>query len=103
MAYKLVYYFDSKAQQEEFKTLLTTALDELELRFKVTDEVYTIARHFTVIDGLNSLLGAQGLAEKLVKDEYLSPEFSNFAISEDNYSTIQIYKNLEDYLNQLNK
>jgi len=103
MAYKLVYHFDTKTQQEEFKTLLTAALEELELNFKITDEVYTIEKHFTVIDGLNSLLGAQGLAEKLVKDDYLSPEFSNFAISEDNYSTLQIYKNLEDYLNQLNK
>jgi len=103
MAYKLVYYFDSKAQQEEFKALLNTALEDLELNFRITDEVYTSNRRFTVIDGLSSLLGAQGLAEKLVKDEYLSSDFSNFAVSEDNYSTIQIYKNLEDYLNQLNK
>jgi tetratricopeptide (TPR) repeat protein len=101
--YKLVYYFDDQLEKEEFQNLLDDALLELELTYKVTQEVYTSTRQFIVIDGLSSLLGAQGLAEIFIKEQYLSKNFNYFAVSDENYNIIQIHKNLDEYLNKLNK
>ncbi len=101
--FKLVYYFDNQKEQEEFDKLLKEAFEELKLNYKVTNEVYTSTRRFAVIDGLKSLLGAKGLAEIFIKEDYLSQNFNYFAISGKNYDVVQIYKNLDEYLNQLNK
>lgn len=101
--YKLVYYFTDTEELNAFKTQLETAFTELEYSLKITEEVYNSNQNFLVVHGLSSLLGAKGLAEILIKEEHVSDDFDYFAISEDNYSTIQIYKNLDDYLKQLNK
>lgn len=102
-SYKLVYYFSDNTTTDDFAGELNTAFEDLQYNFKVTQETFNASQNFVVIDGLNSLLGAQGLAEKLVKEELLSKEFIYFAISDENYSTLQIYKNLDEYLNHLNK
>lgn len=102
-SYKLVYYFSDNTTTDDFVGELNTAFEALQYNFKVTQETFNASQNFVVIDGLNSLLGAQGLAEKLVKEELLSKEFIYFAISDENYSTLQIYKNLDEYLNHLNK
>lgn len=102
-SYKLVYYFSDNTTTDDFVGELNTAFEDLQYNFKVTQETFNASQNFVVIDGLNSLLGAQGLAEKLVKEELLSKEFIYFAISDENYSTLQIYKNLDEYLNHLNK
>jgi len=102
-SYKLVYYFTDKEFLTTFKTKLQAAFKSLEYDFKTTEEVYNSSQNFLVIHGLGSLLGAEGLAEILIKEELISQEFDYFAISEENYSTIQIYKNLDEYLKQLNK
>lgn len=101
--YKLVYYFEDSGLQEAFETELAVAFESLDYDFKVTDEVYTKRKNFKVIHGLGSLLGAQGLAEILIKDGELSKDFNYFAISNENYSILQIYKNLDQYLKHLNK
>ena len=101
--YKLVYYFTDSDELKSFQTQLETAFDTLDYDFKTTEEVYNSSQIFLVIQGLNSLLGAEGLAEILIKEKLISEEFDYFAISEENYSTIQIYKNLDEYLKQLNK
>jgi hypothetical protein len=101
--YKLIYYFNDTDELNAFTTELTTAFETLDYDFKTTEEIYNSGQRFVVIHGLNSMLGAEGLAEILVKDDLISQEFNYFAISEENYSTIQIYKNLDDYLKQLNK
>lgn len=101
--YKLVYYFSDADELTSFKPKLQTAFESLEYDFKTTEEVYNSSQNFLVIHGLGSLLGAEGLAEILIKEELISKEFDYFAISEENYSTIQVYKNLDEYLKQLNK
>ena len=101
--YKLVYYFTDSQQIPEFSEQLETGFETLEYNFKFTEEVYKSNQKFVVISGLSSLLGAQGLAEILIKEEQISKDFNYFAISEENYSIVQIYKNLDAYLNHLNK
>lgn len=101
--YKLVYYFSDADELSAFKSKLQTAFESLDYNFKTTEEVYDSSQNFLVIHGLNSLLGAKGLAEKLINEKLISKQFDYFAISEENYSTIQIYKNLDRYLEQLNK
>jgi hypothetical protein len=102
-SYKLVYHFYDVKAREEFINQLNTGLETLEYNFKITEETYNSNQNFVVLDGLGSLLGAQGLAEILIKEELLSKEFEYFAISEENYSILQIHKNLDEYLNRLNK
>ncbi|WP_445159300.1 type IX secretion system periplasmic lipoprotein PorW/SprE [Mesohalobacter salilacus] len=101
--YKLVYRFDNLEDQKTFKAELLNAFEANDYNFKVTDEVYTSSQSFTVVHGLKSLLGAQGLAEILIKEEGVSEEINYFAISNENYSILQIYKNLDQYLKHLNK
>ena len=101
--FKLVYYFTDNQEIPEFLEQLETGFETLEYNFKITEEVYKSDQKFVVISGLNSLLGAQGLAEILIKEEQISKDFNYFAISEENYSIVQIYKNLDEYINQLNK
>jgi tetratricopeptide (TPR) repeat protein len=103
LSYKLVYYFTDETRKNEFVPQLESGLEELENKFKVTQETFTANQSFVVVDGLSSLLGAQGLAEILIKEELLSKEFDYFAISEENYNILQIYKNLDEYLDRLNK
>lgn len=102
-SYKLVYYFDDNISDVDFLKKLKAGLESLEYNFKVTEEIYKANQKFVVIGGLSSLLGAQGLAEILIKEDLISKDFNYFAISEENYSTIQIYKNLDQYLNHLNQ
>jgi tetratricopeptide (TPR) repeat protein len=101
--YKLVYYFSNNDELKSFQAKLQTAFKTLDYDFKTTEEVYNSNQDFLVIQGLSSKLGAEGLAEKLINENLISEEFDYFAISEENYSTIQIYKNLDEYLEQLNK
>jgi hypothetical protein len=82
---------------------LKTSFEDLEYDFRINKEIYTSSQNFVVISGLNSLLGAQGLAEILIKEGKISKDFNYFAISDENYSIVQIYKNLDQYLNHLNK
>ncbi|MBS3738370.1 MAG: hypothetical protein KGY51_05165, partial [Psychroflexus sp.] len=102
-SYKLVYYFEDRDRQKSFETELETAFETLDYDFKITDEVYTKRKSFKVIHGLSSLLGAQGLAEILIKEGELSKDFNYFAISNENYSIVQIHKNLDQYLKHLNQ
>lgn len=101
--YKLVYYFADNQQISEFLEQLEAGFETLEYNFDFTEEIYKADQKFVVISGLSSLLGAQGLAEILTKEEQISKNFNYFAISEENYSILQIYKNLDQYLNHLNQ
>lgn len=102
-SYKLVYFFEDHDRQKTFEKELNTAIEAIDYDIKLTDEVYTTRKSFKVIHGLGSLLGAQGLAEILIKEGELSKDFNYFAISNENYSIVQIYKNLDQYLKHLNK
>ncbi len=101
--YKLVYYFAEDQKLIDFREQLKVAFKTLDYDFKTTQEVYSSNQKFIVISGLNSILGSQGLAEILIKEELISKDFNYFAISDENYSIVQIYKNLDQYLNHLNK
>lgn len=101
--YKLVYNFKDIQQIPNFLEELKTGIETLDYNFKVIEEVYKADQKFVVISGLSSLLGAQGLAEILIKEEQISKDFNYFAISDENYSILQIYKNLDEYLNHLNQ
>lgn len=100
--YKLVYSLID-ARKDDFLEKIKSSLEKLEYNYKVTEETYKANHKFVVINGLKSMLGANGLAEIFIKEDLISKEFDYFAISEENYSIIQIYKNLDQYLNHLNQ
>jgi len=58
---------------------------------------------FVIIHGLNTKLGGTGFAEVLEESKKYKIKKSHFEISSPNYKTIQIHKNLDDYLNRGNE
>ena len=58
---------------------------------------------FIIIHGLNTKLGGAGFAEVLEESKKYKIKKSHFEISSPNYKTIQIHKNLDDYLNKDNE
>lgn len=109
--YKLIYDFD-KNKQEEAITLqedINTALKELGYAssFKTSIDNFSPTKVFVVIHGLQSSLGAQGLAEQLSepnkKQQWKAIKQPSFPIAANNYKTLLTKKNLNDYLEFLNK
>lgn len=96
--FKLVYELqEQNHNSEKLKELINKFLIEEGLNFKVTVEFYTDQIDFLIIHGLNSKLGAEGLAKKLKQvEELLSIKY--FTASSNNYKVIQIYKNKNEYL-----
>ena len=100
-SYKIVYEFDKteKDQMTNFVTAISKVINSEEvLRLKVSQDVYDLNTTFVVVHGLKSINGAKGFAQLLKID---SPEIlskPSFAISTQNYTILQIHKNLEQYL-----
>jgi len=53
---------------------------------------------FVMIHGLNSMKGAKGFADVLSERKKDKINNNHFEVSSENYTIIQIHKNLEDYL-----
>ncbi len=51
-----------------------------------------------IIHGLNSIQGAKGFADVLSERKKDKIKNNHFEVSSENYTIIQIHKNLEDYL-----
>ena len=98
--FKILYQFSktSKADTENFVTIINEAINEIEyLELNTSRDYYNNIVTFVVLHGLKSYDGAMGLAEMLNKKSDINNKMS-FVVSSENYKTIQIHKNLEEYL-----
>ncbi|WP_412987519.1 tetratricopeptide repeat protein [Pontimicrobium sp. IMCC45349] len=99
--FKVIYQFDVETPEEEineFKKALDEAVKEVTyFNLYTSKDFYDGKKLFIVVHGLKSVEGALGFAEILEENEQtISKEY--FGISSKNYQTIQIHKNLDEYL-----
>ena len=99
--YKIVYVFekdenDKISQQLNDLQQYIDGVDFLDLR--VSEDFYNNIVTFVIVHGLKSYDGSFGLSERLEKTINIQAD-SFFVISSDNYKTIQIHKNLEQFRN----
>ena len=81
-----------------FITFINNAINEIEfLELNTSKDYYNNIATFVVLHGLKSYDGAMGLAEMLDKNPGIKNN-NSFVVSSENYKTIQIHKNLEEYL-----
>ena len=98
--FKIIYQFSNTAldETESFVVKINESINKIEyLKLNTSKDYYNNIVTFVVLHGLKSYDGAMGLAEMLNK----KPDFKNrtsFVVSSENYKTIQIHKNLEEYL-----
>ena len=100
--FKILYPFSkaSDAEIESFVGIINEAVNEIEyLDLKTSRDYYNNIITFVVLHGLKSYDGAMGLSEMLNEKADISNKRS-FVASSENYKTIQIHKNLEEYLKQ---
>jgi hypothetical protein len=99
--YKIVYVFESGEiekinQQANDLEQYISQVDYLDLR--TSKDFYNNILTFVVVHGLTSYDGGFGLSERLDKSINIQAD-SFFVISSDNYKTIQIHKNLNNFSN----
>ncbi len=99
--YKLVYQF-AKDEAEQ-ALLLQQKIDKAIKEYNYTNmstslDYYNPENIFVVIHGLNTKLGAKGFGEVLKENKSYKITKPFFEISSDNYKTIQIHKNLPEYM-----
>ncbi len=101
--YKLVFMFESKDfsidSLSTWKHHIEENLTELGYEtLKVSVDVFNPNENFLLIHGLNTKLGAQGMAELLKNEHVILKECPHFEITKNNYTILQIHKNKEEYL-----
>ena len=97
--FKIFYPFSqaSSIELDNFLTHINEAIDKIEyLELKTSKDYYNNIVTFVVLHGLKSYDGAMGLVEMLNENSGINNEY--FVASSENYKTIQIHKNLEEYL-----
>ncbi|WP_255505877.1 hypothetical protein [Mesonia sp. K4-1] len=128
--YKLVYPFELAIQQvdtnqvnsdkekeeiankEEFTiddvVALKEKIDKAIVEFGFTDlytsiDIYSPNKTLLIVHGLKSKLGAEGFGEKLLKEKDYKIDYQNIGIASEDYKTVQVHKNLSDYISQATK
>lgn len=101
--FKLVYYFESEdyslEELEQLKANIQQGLIELEYaQLKLSVDIYSKDYNFVLLHGLSSKLGTEGMAELLKDNGITLKEWDYFPISKQNYSILQIHKNMDEYL-----
>ncbi|MFO7745185.1 MAG: hypothetical protein R6V36_07365 [Psychroflexus sp.] len=101
--YLLVFDFNKnnteESQIQELKNKLEASIqDEQGLELSLNVNNYSQNQTLLTINGLKSKLGAEGLAEKFIKNAIFDKSFTYFVITEENYKIAQINKNLDEYL-----
>ena len=98
--FKILYQFSNTSigEIESFVVKINESINEIEyLELNTSKDYYNNIVTFVVLHGLKSYDGAMGLAEMLNKKSDFKNRTS-FVVSSENYKTIQIHKNLEEYL-----
>lgn len=100
--YMAVYYFNNPTDETllAFRERLEEQIKTVNVYdLSISVDVYNPTTTFVLIHGFNSELGALGYVQALEerkKDKIINP---HFAISSTNYQTIQVHKNMDEYLN----
>ena len=105
-SYKLVYQFGEPTPDEldSFRNKLNIAISDLQYAgLQVSTDVYSPSVMFVVVHGFSSAAKANGFAKMLSKEKKYGLNRISFYISSSNYEVVQIHKNIETYLNILNK
>lgn len=102
-SFKLVFYFDASEyaveQLNELANQLKEGLTELNYeQVQLSTTAYNQDYNFLVLQDFATKLGTQGMADLLLEKEIISQDWEYFPISKENYSILQIYKNMEEYL-----
>jgi len=100
--WKVVYMFTAEEREaaEELEAKLADAVEWFRYTNMSTSVDYYDPNTFLVIiHGLNTRLGGRGFAEVLEEHKKYKVKKSYFEISTENYKTVQIHKNLNEYLN----
>lgn len=104
--WKLIYPFhinDTTGIAKLQKTIKESLEDLAYDKITFSKDPYNPETVFVTVHGFTSKLRAEGYAELLnINKDYLVDN-ENFVISSSDYKKIQIYKNLEGYLNQIAK
>ena len=101
--FKTIFKFNSKEQDliKMFKEELTKVIETEEvLELRVSKDVYDINTTFVVVHGLKSINGARGFTALIDEEDNDILERPFFAISSENYRSLQIHKTLERYLKE---
>lgn len=101
--WKIVYTFSNS--ETEAADALVAKLQEIinyynYFKMSASRDYYTPDTQFVVLHGLGTRLGGRDLAEAFSENKKYSIKKPFFEISTPNYKTVQIHKNLEEYLNQ---
>ena len=101
-SFKLVYQY-SRTETElanEMLENLQKAIVFFKYDFNVSVDYYSSETQLVVVHGLNSKLGARGFGQVLSEHKDYKIKKAYFEIATENYKTVQIHKNLADYLNK---
>ena len=104
-SFKLIFPFE-KAEKErilDFQEKITTALAEYNSSGQVSADVYNEEQDFVVVHGFTSSAGANRFAQQLAENDNYDINKKSFYISTPNYRIAQIHKNIDTYLESLNK
>lgn len=99
---KVVYQFSStaKTEIETFKKDLDEMLTESKYNHMTTSiDAYSKEETFVVVHGLGSIETAKGFIDLFTSELTYKIRRPLFGISTNNYRTLQIHKNLKDFLN----
>lgn len=102
-SWKLVYKFskDEDEAAQKLKALLDKAISDMHyINMKTSVDYYDPQTELVIVHGLNTKMGARGFGEVLREKKDFKIQRPFFEISTPNYQTVQIHKNLDDYLAQ---
>ncbi|WP_238141012.1 tetratricopeptide repeat protein [Psychroflexus sp. S27] len=98
--FKLVFEIIADVNVDELNEMIKNEIQEMGYGFNLTKDAYSNNLTFLIVHGLNSKLGGQGLAKKLVEKLEELNSTSYFIASSHNYRVIQIYKMNEEFKNK---
>lgn len=103
---KILFRFalEEKEDAENVKGKIDRAIEEIGLRKATTSlDIYDPQNIFVIVHGIDNMTRAEGFAELLqVNDSYKIKEEPIF-ISSENYRVVQLHKNLDAYIEQIEK
>ncbi len=100
--WKVVFPFkrSNDAAALRLKKRLEASIQDLNYSNKVSKDIYNLEDEFVVVHGFKSRDFALGYVELLKNNKDYRIANENFVILSNNYKTVQIHKNIEDYRRQ---
>ena len=97
--WKVVFPFKRSNDEEAVKLMkrLEASLKDLKYSNKVSKDIYNLEDEFVVVHGFKYQDFALGYVELLKNNKDYRIRNENFVILTENYKTVQIHKNIEDY------